>query len=631
MCGLAGIFSTQPIPDIQAVIGRMNQTLNHRGPDQDGIFVHPTGRAALGHKRLSIVDLTHGRQPMTDVDGLFTLVFNGEIYNNAELKAELVAKGQPIRTRSDTETLLYAYREWGPDCLTRLRGMFCFAVFDHRKNEIFIARDRLGIKPLYYAFHAGAFLFASECKAILEFPGFPRELDPQALSDYFTFNYVPAPKSIFAGIRKLAAGHCLTVGDGGAPRIRKYWDLEFPESGDGDFRQATEDLLECLDGAVKSHMDSDVPLGAFLSGGLDSAAVVGLMARHSDKPILTNTIGFDQEAFDETAEAAETAAFFKADHREFRVKADAMATLKKLAWYFDEPFADPSMLPTYLVCAMARERVVVALSGDGGDENFAGYRRYYYDRLENRVRGRIPAFIRGPLFGALGGLYPKGDWMPQPLRAKTLLRNLSYPPTKGYFTSMSQIGPELKQRVFSGDLRRRLEGYDSLSVFEDHLRDCPIRDPLSRIQYLDFKTYLADGILTKVDRASMAVSLEVRVPILDHLVVERAARMPSDWKLHGRESKYVFKQAVSGLVPKSIFTRRKSGFSIPARRWFQKDLRGFTEDALFGPEGLKDSGLFEMKVLERMHREHVQGVRDHNRALFAFLSFSLWRQQFKAA
>jgi asparagine synthase (glutamine-hydrolysing) len=632
MCGLVGILSPKAIPDLASVIATMNQTQHHRGPDQTGIFVHPSSQAALGHKRLSILDLTHGIQPMTDHEGLYTLVFNGEIYNYQELKAELIAKGHPIRTRSDTETLLYAFKEWGEGCLPRLRGMFAFAVYDHRDGSMFLARDRLGIKPMYYGFHAGTALFASECKAILAFPGFSRELDPQAVSDYFSLMYVPAPKSIFKHIRKLPAGHWLRIRPNGETRTQAYWDLDFSVDpaylGGNGLQRAQEDLLATLDEAVRCHMESDVPLGAFLSGGVDSAAVAALMARNSSRPILTNTIGLSDKAFDESAQAALTAAFLKTDHREFRVEPDAMEAMDKLAWHYDEPFADSSMIPTYYVCGMARQRVTVALSGDGGDENFAGYRRYFYDRLENRFRGALPAAVRAPVFGALGAVYPKADWLPQVFRAKTLLQNLSYTPVEGYFNSLTHFRPAMKRQLLSQDLQKSLGGYDSLSVFEAHWARCQSQDPLSRVQYLDFKTYLVDDILTKVDRASMAHSLEVRVPVLDHKVVELAARMPSDIKLHGKASKYVFKRSLESILPEEVFRRKKAGFSIPIHAWFRGELKGITETRLLGSQAQDLAGIVDPGYVRKLWSEHQSGLRNHGFPLFALLSFSLWHRKF---
>jgi asparagine synthase (glutamine-hydrolysing) len=632
MCGLVGIVSSRPIPGLESIIARMNDSQHHRGPDQTGLFAHPSEKFALAHKRLSIIDVTHGRQPMTDADGRYTLVFNGEIYNHQSLKDELKAKGHPIATRSDTETLLYAFKEWGTGCLSRLRGMFAFAVYDHREGCVYLARDRLGIKPMYYGFSGGAALFASECKAILAFPGFDRSLDPQAMSDFFSFMYVPAPKSIYKGIRKLPAGHWVKLVPGQDAQPKEYWDLEFSARGEyrseKDLGRGIEDLLGALDEAVASHMESDVPLGAFLSGGVDSAAVVALMAKRSARKVITNTIGFSHRAYDESAQARSTAEHFGTDHHDFTVEPDAAAILDKLSWYYDEPFADPSMIPTYYVCEMARKTVTVALSGDGGDENFAGYRRHYFDSLENRIRGLLPAGLRQSAFGFLGAIYPKADRLPRMFRAKTLLRNLSYPPVKAYFTSLTHIHPDMKAGLFGGDLKRQLAGYDSLSVFEAHWRKCAGWDPLSRIQYLDFKTYLVDDILTKVDRASMANSLEVRVPILDHKVVELAASMPPGWKLRGKTGKFVFKEALRPVLPAEIFSRPKSGFSVPIEPWLRKELSGYASDLLFGKDGVASSGMFEKAYVERIWKEHQSGARNRSWPIFALLSFSIWHRRF---
>jgi asparagine synthase (glutamine-hydrolysing) len=353
------------------------------------------------------------------------------------------------------------------------------------------------------------------------------------------------------------------------------------------------------------------------------------MARNSGNPVVTNTIGFPSKAHDETEYARRTAALFKTRHHEAQVTPEAVSVLEKLAWHYDEPFADASMVPTYYVCEMARKSVTVALSGDGGDESFAGYRRYFYDLLENRVRGVVPAAVRAPLFGLLGGVYPKADWLPQPLRAKTLLKNLSYSPARGYFTSMSHTSPSQKRKLLSGEATAKLGGYDPCSVFEAHMAACSSKDPLSRIQYLDVKTYLVDDILTKVDRASMAVSLEVRVPLLDHRVLELAARMPSGWKLKGRESKHVFKESLRKVLPAEIFARRKTGFSMPVKEWLAGDLHGYLREALTGPKGLDKTGLFEAPALEKMMKEHASGIRNHDYALFTLLSLALWNRNFR--
>ncbi len=643
MCGLAGILSRVPLPEGDSLMRKMISTLNHRGPDQDGVFVDEKNKVALGHKRLSIIDLTHGRQPMTDAEGRFTLVFNGEIYNHNELRAELLAKGHPIKSRSDTETLLYGCKEFGVNgCSRKLRGMFAFAVHDKTDGSLHLVRDRLGIKPLYYGMAHQTVVFASECKAILAYPGFSREPDYEAISDYFSFLYIPSPKTVYKQIRKLPAGHWMRIDADGSFRIQEYWDLAFPdrtEYGHEISREkAEEDLLNSMEESIKSHMESDVPLGAFLSGGVDSSAVVALMAKNSTSPILTNTVGFDRKGYDETPYARETAGFFKTRHHEHTVTPDAVGIMKKLAWHFDEPFADSSMIPTFYVCEMARRNVTVALSGDGGDESFAGYRRYSFDQFENKLRNKIPASVRRPLFGMLGAVYPKADWLPRPLRAKTLLRSLSLSPMEGYFMTMSHFLPAMKAKLFSPDLQDKLGGYNSLSVFESHWNKCPTQDPLSKVQYLDFKTYLVDDILTKVDRASMAVSLEVRVPLLDHKFVELAARFPSDWKLQGGRGKVILKDALRKVIPAAIFTRPKTGFSIPVKEWFRKEWAGQNDpaggDTKINPleaAGLFRTGWFNRSYVESLWREHQSGLRDHSYPLFALLSFALWHERFLGA
>lgn len=633
MCGIVGFLSPDKVPDGQAVLAGMNQTQHHRGPDQDGLFVDARGRVGLGHKRLSIIDLAHGRQPMQDPGGRFTLVFNGEIYNHNELRAELLQKGHPIKTRSDTETLLFAVREWGvEEACRRLRGMFAFAVHDAADGSLSLGRDRLGIKPLYYGRKGRDVLFASECKAILAYPGFDRSMDPEAISDYFSFLYVPAPKSAFKHIRKLPAGHWMRVSADGEVRIGRYWDLEFPEPapyGPADMEKAEGALLNELDEAITSHMESDVPLGAFLSGGVDSSAVVAVMSRHSKQAIKTQTIGFPHPRYDETAQARETSRHFKTDHAEFMVEPDAVKDFQRLSWHYDEPFADASMVPTYYVCAMSRRKVTVALSGDGGDESFAGYRRYYFDFLENRLRGAIPGAVRKPFFGALARAYPKADWLPRPLRAKTLLRNLSLSPLEGYFITMSHFLPDMKARLLSDDFQKTLGGYDSITVFEDHWNRCPAKHALSRVQYLDFKTYLVDDILTKVDRASMAVSLEVRVPLLDHRFVEFAATLPPEWKLSGKTGKFILKKALRRILPAEIFERPKSGFNVPIGEWFRGPLREFAGELLLGRDGLPATGIFREGAVESLWRAHQSGLSDHTYPLFALLSFAMWHGHFQ--
>jgi asparagine synthase (glutamine-hydrolysing) len=602
----------------------MNSVLSHRGPDGEGFFVD--GPVGLGHRRLSIIDLEGGKQPLFNEDQTKAIVFNGEIYNFQSLRAALVARGHRFETQSDTEAILHAYEEYGESCVRHLRGMFAFAIWDAEKRHLFLARDRIGIKPLYYFWDGAHFLFASEIKAILEDSTVGRTLDFCALDDYLTYLYIPAPRTIFAGIHKLPPGHTLTISRDGL-RQEEYWDLAFtPRNGVSESEYA-EGLLEKLRDSVGAHLVSDVPLGAFLSGGLDSTAVVGIMAQLLDRPVNTASIGFHETRFDELEYARLAARRFRTQAYERVVDANASKILDELVWHFDEPFADSSMVPTYYVSQVARERVTVCLSGDGGDENFAGYRRYRFDVLENRIRTMIPTALRRPIFGSLGTLYPKADWLPQVFRAKTLFENLSVSPEQGYFHTMSWFTPAMKNRLYGDGLRKALMGYDAFSVMKAHFARSEGWDALSRIQYVDIKTYLVDDILTKVDRASMAHSLEVRVPLLDHEVMEFAAGIPAHYKLRRGEPKYIFKKALEGVVPREILRRAKMGFSIPLTRWFQGDLKAVFEDKVFAPDAFLGT-LFDMSAIRSWWDQHQRGTRDYAYHLWALLVLECWGQRF---
>ncbi len=631
MCGIAGILSNRPREDFGNHMESMNQAIHHRGPDEDGIYHSENYKIWLSHKRLSIIDLASGQQPMISPDGQYSIVFNGEIYNHGEIRKELENLGYSFNTHSDTEVLLKSYSHWKEDCLQRLRGMFAFCVYNNEDGSLFLARDRLGIKPLYYGKWDNSFIFASECKAILKYPGFPRDINYQAMSDYFSLMYIPAPKSIYQNIRKLRAGHWLKVNSKGELKEKAYWDISFEVdneyNNENAFEKAQEDLLIELENSIKLRMISDVPIGSFLSGGVDSSAVVALMSKNSESAVNTHTIGFDVNGYGEQNEARKTADFFKTNHFEKSITPEAAQALNELSWYFDEPFADSSMIPTYYVCKAAREKVTVALSGDGGDENFAGYRRYYFDNMEQNLRQSLPKFSRDYLIKPFANIYPKADWLPQPLRAKTMLTNLSVNHVEGYFRSMSHFLPEMKQELFSTEMAGKLNGYNSLNVFEEHYNHCDSRDGMSKIQYLDMKTYLVDDILTKVDRASMAVSLEVRVPILDHKFMELAAKFPSHWKLKGKESKYIFKKSLQKILPEEIFSRPKTGFSIPLKEWLRKDLKNFCEEHIGENSVLSQSPLFNSSYISKLIKEHNSGIRDHSYPIFALISFSLWSKQ----
>ena len=624
MCGIAGIVDFEKAPSLD-ILRRMTDAIRHRGPDGSGSF--HDGPAALGHRRLAIIDLKTGDQPILSRDGKSAIIFNGEIYNYRRVRTALAAMGAGFDTESDTEAILRAYEAYGADCVRHLRGMFAFAIWDGRDQSLFLARDRVGIKPLYYAWNGRRLLFGSEIKAILESPDLDRSIDPLAIDDYLTYLYIPAPKTIYREIRKLPPGHTLRVSREGIA-LREYWDLSFePRSDLGETRYIAE-VQDALRDSVQCHLMSDVPLGAFLSGGIDSSAVVATMASLMPDPVKTASIGFTEGGFDELPFARMVGSAFHTENREKVVEASAAAILDTLVWHFDEPFADSSMVPTYYVSQVARERVTVSLSGDGGDENFAGYRRYRFDVLENRVRGILPAGVRRPVFGTLGSVYPKADWLPRVFRAKTLLTNLALSPERGYGHTMSWFTPEWKRVLYRPELQRQLADYDPHSVLEAHFARTEGWDPLSRIQYVDIKTYLVDDILTKVDRASMAHSLEVRVPLLDHEFMERAAEIPSSYKLRGGEGKFIFKRSLRGTLPSEVIDRPKMGFTIPLARWFRKELRPMFESNVLAPDAYVAEH-FHGEAIQRMWSLHQQGRRDFAPYLWALLVFEKWGRRFQ--
>ena len=622
MCGIAGIYNyktDQPINE--AVLRRMTGALAHRGPDDEGF--HIAGRIGLGHRRLSIIDVAGGHQPVFNEDGSVAVILNGEIYNYRELRRLVEARGHRLRTQSDTETIVHLYEEFGEACVEHLRGMFAFALCDSREQKLLLARDRLGKKPLYFADVGGALIFGSELKALLEHPAMPREVDTLAVADYFSYQFIPAPKTIYRHARKLRAGHCLVVTPNGASE-RQYWDINFSQPEQRSEAEWSEMLLEELRSAVDSRLIGEVPLGAFLSAGVDSSAVVAMMSRINSRPVVTATVGFSEEKFSEAADARSFAKSLNADHHERIVTPEAVNVIEKLAWHFDEPFADASAIPTFYVSQAAREFVTVALSGDGGDESFAGYRRYAFDAMENRVRAIAPV---PSLFGALAAIYPKADWLPQPLRAKATLRNLSLEPARAYFSSVYGAASSVRDALLGGDVRAQLGDYDPFEVFAEHYNRPTTDDSLSRAQYADIKLYLADDILTKVDRASMAVSLEVRCPLLDHRLMELAARIPSSLKLKGREGKYIFKRAMSGLLPPGILARRKQGFVVPLADWLRNDLRELAESLLF--DSAANDGWLEGSTVAKLWRQHQSGLRDYSRPLWAVLMFRMWQRTFQ--
>lgn len=624
MCGIAGIFDRTGAPDAARadLLARMTRTLHHRGPDDEGYYLD--GPVGLGHRRLSIIDVAGGHQPVGNEDGTVWVVFNGEIYNYPDLTRELESKGHRFASRCDTECIVHGYEEWGPACVEHFRGMFAFAVWDQRRQRLFLARDRLGKKPLYYAQVNGTLIFGSEIKALLQYPGLDRTIDLEAFSDYISLLYIPSPRSIFRAVRKLPPGSFL-LSDRDGVQERRYWDVSFAP-GRPVPDQPAEHLAEILREAVGIRLRSDVPLGAFLSGGLDSSAVVGLMAQALPSPVVTSSIGFPDDAFNELAFARQVAEHCHTHHYEHVVTPNAVDVLQTLIWHYDEPFADSSAVPTYYVSKLARTHVTVALSGDGGDENFAGYRRYYFDVRENLVRSLVPAALRRTVFGAVGALYPKADYLPQIFRGKAFLSNVARTPWEAYLHSVSGVNEADKARLLSGDVHAALQGYRTASLFESLYNAADGPDSLSRIQYIDFKTYLPDDILAKVDRASMAVSLEVRCPILDHHVVEYAAGLPSSMKLRGTQGKLVFKDAVRGLLPDTILSRSKMGFAIPIGGWLKRELAPLVEEYVVG--SARRHGLFDSGMIRKLWREHQSGLKDRTTELWGILVFNMWHDRF---
>ena len=625
MCGIAGIFDLRGRRPIdEALLVAMRDSVRHRGPDGEGVHLEPG--VGLGHRRLSIIDVAGGRQPLYNEDNSVVVVYNGEIYNYRELVDELRGRGHVFRTHCDTEVVVHAWEEWGEESVERFNGMFAYALWDRNRGKGFLARDRLGIKPMYYAeLDNGQVLFGSELKALLAHPGLSRDIDPAAVEEFFAYGYVAEPRSIFRGAKKLSPGHTLTITADARPQLRRYWDVVFERRQSAPEAELADELVLRLRAAVSSHLMSEVPLGAFLSGGVDSSAVVAMMAQVSSEPVNTCSIRFGERAFDESRFAVEVAERYRTNHLSSTVDPADFGLVDRLASLYDEPFADSSAMPTYRVSELARRRVTVALSGDGGDESFGGYRRYRWHTYEEKVRGLVPGSLRGPLFGLLGRVYPKADWAPKVLRAKSTFEALALDPIEGYFHSVSILGDDLRRRLFRDSFRRELQGYQAIDVLKRHLERAPDH-PLSRVQYLDLKTYLPGDILTKVDRASMAHSLEVRVPILDYELIEWAAGLPPETQLRDREGKYLFKQAMEPYLSRDLLYRPKMGFAVPLASWFRGPLRARVREAVTSPV-LLDTGIFDERFLARMVDEHQSGLRDFSAPLWSVLMFEAFCRQ----
>lgn len=621
MCGITGIFDTRGSRDIQReVLHRMNESQLHRGPDDGSLHIEPG--LGMGHRRLSIIDISTGQQPLHSADGSVVIVFNGEIYNYQALMDELKALGHVFRTKSDTEVIVNAWLAWGEACVKRLRGMFAFALWDRNKQTFFMARDRLAVKPMYYALlDDGHLIFGSELKSLLAHGGLKRDMDPMAVEEYFALGYVAEPRTIFKQALKMSPAHTLVVRRGQPiPAPKPYWDVRFTLGNPIGLNDACAQLNAKLAESVKLRMIAEVPLGAFLSGGVDSSAVVATMAGLSDAPVNTCSMGFDDPAFNEVEFAKMVADQYKTNHYVETVGSDDFDLIDTLARLYDEPYADSSAIPTYRVCQLARRKVTVALSGDGGDEVFGGYRRYRLHLMEERMRSALPQALRGPVFGALGKVYPKADWAPRFLRAKTTFEGMARSSVEAYFHSVSILRDPMRAQLFSARFKQELAGYGAQEVFNRHAANAATDDPLALIQYLDMKTYLVGDINTKVDRASMAHSLEVREPLMDHELIEWMATIPSSLKVRGQEGKFLFKKAMEPKLPADVLYRPKMGFAVPLARWFRGPLKERVRQAVLGPR-LADTGWFERGYLEHLVDAHQSGARDYSAPLWTLLMF----------
>lgn len=626
MCGIAGFIDFRDASNARVeeeraqILEDMCRVITHRGPDDLGLMLRPG--VALGMRRLSIIDLASGHQPISNEDGAVTIVFNGEIYNYRELQTLLQSRGHRFATNSDTETIVHAYEEFGASCLNHLRGMFAFAVWDDREKRLFIARDRVGKKPLYYSVtRSGTLVFGSELKSLLEHPDVTRDINPQALDAYFSLGYVPDPISIFENIEKLPPGHHLTFSNGRLA-VERYWDFSYESNGNGhSASDYLDELRALLDEAVKLRLVSDVPLGAFLSGGIDSSTVVALMTRHMDQPVKTFSIGFNEDSYSELKYARLTAKKLGTEHHEFLVTPDICDVVDQLTWHFDEPFADSSAIPTYVVSKLAREHVTVVLTGDGGDELFAGYSRYITERQRKKF-DFVPRIVREGVMDPLSRRLPHGAW------GRNYLHNVSLDPIARYLDNVSVFTSLNKSSLYTSDFSDQLRDMSQLnSYFRELSGNVKTDAKLDSLLYIDSKTYLPGDILTKVDRMSMAVSLEARVPLLDHKLIEFVTRIPASMKMAGLETKHLFKRAVADLVPAEVLNRPKQGFGVPIQQWINQQLRERIRDTLNDPRTLQ-RGYVARSHVEILLDEHERGRRDHAMALWALLMLELWHRRF---
>ena len=634
MCGIAGYTTFYKDKAHVSSLEAMGNAIAHRGPDASDTYIED--KLALVHRRLAIIDLSDaGVQPMHSNDGRYVIIFNGEIYNYQEHRQQLEAEGYPFKTHTDTEVILALYDKYGTECLAHLNGMFAFALWDKTQEQLFIARDRMGKKPLYYHYINGDIFFASELKSLMAVNAFPKTIRQDAVYDFFAYQYVPDPKTIFEDVFKLPPGHFMVFSAQGMVK-KKYWDVSFAEQGQESESEFTSLLNDTLLSCTKNRMVSDVPLGAFLSGGVDSSGVVALMSQVASEDdsnhITTCSIGFDDEKYNEVEFARAVANQYHTNHHEFTVHQNVKDNLKNITRYFDEPFADPSLVPTYFVSELAREQVTVAVAGDGGDEVFAGYEKYAVDHLENKLRDKFPSWLRRSIFPMLAkccGLISATPFK----RARSLFNSLSVSPDMGFYISNSFITDDQWQRLVRPEFRKKLGEYHPSKITLDAYQAADGPDHLSKILYTDMKTYLPGGILVKVDRMSMANSLEVRAPILDYEVVELAAKMPSDYKFKvseentSGEKKHILKKLFQPMLPNEILYRKKMGFSVPLAEWLRGELKEIAEDCLFSGRG-GITHYFKPNAIRKMWDEHQSCKRDNSSPLWSMLMFQLWWDEY---
>ncbi len=635
MCGIAGaIWSDQSAALAPEVLQRMTDVLRHRGPDDAGSYSSgyrvrdgygAVPGVALGHRRLAIIDVAGGHQPLSNEDGSIWITFNGEIYNHRELRKRLEGSGHQFRTHCDTEAIVHLYEDEGIGFLEHLNGMFALAIWDSRARRLVVARDRLGEKPLYYRVERHRLLFASELKSLLQVPGMVRELDPQALDAYLAYQYVPHPDTILRGFSKLPPAH-YGVYEDGRWTTGRYWNPDFNLEQKQSLDDYAEQLRELMSSAVRLRMESDVPLGAFLSGGVDSALIVGLMQETIGRRVKTFTIGFEAKEYDETAAARETAQRLETDHHEFRVEPQCTDVLEQLVWHYDEPFADSSAIPTYYVSRLTRQHVTVALTGDGGDELFAGYLRYRAVRLASWF-DHTPVWARAKLASRLGRALVRRQRQRSVLRrAGRFAEAMAYGPQRRYMEWMSMFNEARRADLYTDSFLAELPGADPFDFLSRAFARSRARDAVTSASLTDLTTYLPCDLMTKVDIASMANSLECRAPFLDHRVVELAAKMPIECKLRRGSGKRVLQRAFGPLLPKSLMRRPKKGFGVPLEHWFRDDLRDYTRQVLLDRTAT-ERGIFNPAAVQRLLEEHQAGTFDHSYRLWGLLFFELWHRQ----